>query len=103
MKRRLALIAPASSLAVLLAVLLSGCATASANDGGYISLESARAIALQRAGVSSADVRWDERDFDFDAGIPVYELDFTSGGYEYSCDVHALTGAVLDYDVERDG
>lgn len=68
----------------------------------YIGLEEARRIALERSGVSSADVRWEDREFDLDDGVPIYELEFTAGGYEYSCDVHAVTGKVLDYDAERD-
>ena len=67
----------------------------------YIGLEEARRIALERSGVSSADVRWEDREFDLDDGVPIYELEFTAGGYEYSCDVHAVTGKVLDYDAER--
>lgn len=75
---------------------------AQSSKSEYIGLDKARSVALQRAGVSSADVRWEESDFDLDDGVPVYELEFRAKGYEYSCDVHAVTGAVLDYDVERD-
>ena len=77
-------------------------APAQRSKSEYIGLDKARSIALQRAGVSSADVRWEESDFDPDDGVPVYELEFRAKGYEYSCDVHAITGAVLDYDAERD-
>lgn len=77
-------------------------APAQSSKSEYIGLDKARSIALQRAGVSAADVRWEESDFDWDDGIPVYELEFRAGGCEYGCEVHALTGTVLDYDVERD-
>ena len=72
------------------------------SSNGYIGLEKARQIALKKAGVSANDVRWEDREFDLDDGTPVYELEFRAGKVEYSCDVHAVTGAVLDYDVEHD-
>lgn len=77
-------------------------ASSNASSGGYIGLEKARQIALKKAGVSANDVRWEDREFDLDDGTPVYELEFRAGSMEYSCDVHAVTGAVLDYDVEHD-
>ena len=80
----------------------SSAAAPSAPSADYIGLEKARAIALERAGVAAANAVWEESDFDLDDGVPVYELEFRANGYEYSCDVHALTGKVLDYDAERD-
>ncbi len=68
----------------------------------YIGLEKAKSIALQRAGVSAASVRWEKAEFDYDDGRPVYELEFSANGVEYDCDVHAETGKILDYDAERD-
>ncbi len=73
-----------------------------ASAGNYIGLEKARSIALQRAGVSASSVRWEKAEFDYDDGRPVYELEFSANGTEYDCDVHAVTGKVLDYDAERD-
>ena len=32
------------------------------------------------------------KEFDFDDGIAIYELEFTAGGSEYEYDVHAVTG-----------
>ena len=72
---------------------------ASGND--YIGLAKAKSIALQRAGVSAASVRWEKAEFDYDDGRPVYELEFSANGVEYDCDVHAVSGKVLDYDAER--
>ena len=67
----------------------------------YIGLDKAKSIALQRAGVSAASVRWEKAEFDYDDGRPVYELEFRTGSAEYDCDVHAVSGKVLDYDAER--
>ena len=51
---------------------------------------------------SAADVRWESAELDRGDGPPAYELEFSAGGMEYSCDVHAKTGAILDYEAERD-
>ena len=32
----------------------------------------------------------------------VYTVEFKAGGYEYEVEIDALTGEILDYDVERD-
>ena len=61
----------------------------------YITLEKAQEIALTQAGVDAADARFEEREFDFDHGAAVYELEFTAGGQEYEYDVDALTGKIL--------
>lgn len=68
----------------------------------YIGLEKAKAIALQHTGISAEGVRWEDREFDLDDGTPMYELEFSAGGMEYKCDVHALTGAVVDFEADRD-
>ena len=44
----------------------------------YITLDKAREIALAHAGVSEADARWDDREFDFERGQPLFELEFTA-------------------------
>ena len=35
-------------------------------------------------------------------GRMVYTVEFKAGGYEYEVEIDALTGEILDYDVERD-
>lgn len=69
-----------------------------AKDGAashYITLEKAREIALTQAGVNAGDAVFKEREFDFDDGIAVFELEFTAGGIEYDYDIDAQTGKVL--------
>ena len=101
MNRRLLFPALISTLAAMFTILLTGCSYA-ASATEYIGLAEARQIALEETGVNTADVHWEERAFDLDDGSPVYELEFQANGYEYSVDIHAVTGAVLAYDVDRD-
>ena len=68
-----------------------------ANGGAspYITLEKAQEIALTQANVAAADAVFEDRDFDFERGTPVFELEFTANGVAYEYDIHAGTGQVL--------
>jgi len=68
----------------------------------YIGLDKAKSVALKKAGVSAADVRWEKAELDRDDGVPVYELEFSANGTEYDCDVHAETGKVVKFEADRD-
>ena len=61
----------------------------------YISLDKAKEIALAQADISAADAVFEDKEFDFDDGIAIYELEFTAGNNEYEYDVHAVTGKIL--------
>jgi len=64
----------------------------------YISKEEAKTVALTHAGVSAADVTRLTAEFDYDDGRPEYDVEFHHGGYEYSYEIHAETGAILSRD-----
>ena len=49
----------------------------------YITLDKAKEIALAQANVNAADAVFEDKEFDFDDGIAIYELEFTAGGSEY--------------------
>ena len=65
------------------------------NPSPYITLEKAKEIALTQAQVSETEAVFEDREFDFDDGIAIYELEFTAQGNEYEYDVHAVTGKIL--------
>ena len=69
----------------------------------YISKEKAMEIALVQAGANIENVVFDDRDFDFNNGRPVYEFEFYVGNIEYEIEIDALTGKVLKYEVDEDG
>lgn len=62
----------------------------------------ARTIALEHAGLTEAQISRLEREFDRDEGRPEWDIEFTCDGYEYSYEIHAETGAILDWEKERD-
>lgn len=61
----------------------------------YISMEDAKAIALQNAGLSSDSVSFTEAKRDHDDGIIVYELEFIANGMEYEYEINAVNGEII--------
>ena len=73
-----------------------------ASDKAYIGEAKAKEIALNKAGVSAAALTDLEIEMDVEDGVMVYEVEFKCGGYEYDCEINALTGAVVKFDRETD-
>lgn len=64
--------------------------------------EEAEAAALKHAGLTQADVTKLRTEYDFDDGIPTYEVDFRQGHTEYDYEIHAETGEILQAEKETD-
>jgi len=71
-----------------------------ASDKAYIGEARAKAIALEKAGVTAASLVAYEIEMDFNRGVMVYDVEFTSGGYEYDCEINAVTGDVVIFEKE---
>ena len=71
--------------------------TAPAGDIGYAK---AKSIALNHAGVSENKAYDMEIELDDEDGTLVYEVEFKSGGMEYSYEINAATGAILKHEAE---
>lgn len=69
---------------------------------GSITAEKAKSIALSHAGVKAADATFVQCKKDTDDGVPVYDVEFYAGGYEYEYEIAALTGVIREHDKERD-
>ena len=69
---------------------------------GDIGYAKAKSIALNHAGVSESKAYDMEIELDDEDGILVYEVEFKSGGMEYSCEINAATGAILKHETELD-
>ncbi|MDR0978550.1 MAG: PepSY domain-containing protein [Lachnospiraceae bacterium] len=61
----------------------------------YISNVQAKSIALTHAGVAESLAREMEIDFDYEAGVRIYEVNFKAGNYEYEYDINAITGKII--------
>ena len=62
----------------------------------------AKSIALNHAGVSENKAYDMEIELDDEDGTIVYEVEFKSGGMEYSYEINAATGAILKHEAEID-
>ena len=69
---------------------------------GDIGHAKAKSIALNHAGVSENKAYDMEIELDDEDGTLVYEVEFKSGGMEYSYEINATTGAVLKHEAELD-
>ncbi len=65
----------------------------SGNNG--IDLEAAKTIALQNAGVDSANVVFTKAELDYDDGVAEYEVEFVAGSTKYEYEISAADGTVL--------
>jgi uncharacterized membrane protein YkoI len=72
-----------------------------ASDKAYIGYEQSKALALDHAGVSAADVSAWEIELDTEHGVMVYEVEFKAGGYKYEYEINASTGAVVKSEKEK--
>ena len=69
---------------------------------GDIGHAKAKSIALNHAGVSESKAYDMEIELDEEDGMLVYEVEFKSGGMEYSYEINAATGAILKHEAELD-
>ncbi|MBQ5951276.1 MAG: PepSY domain-containing protein [Lachnospiraceae bacterium] len=70
--------------------------------GSYIGEERARQAALSRAGVKAGDAKGMRVELDTDDIPAVYDVEFAAGGWEYDCEVDALTGEIVKFEKEKD-
>lgn len=64
--------------------------------------EEAISIALKHAGLTRTQISRLDWDFDRDRRGPEWDIDFSCDGFEYSYEIHAESGAILDWDKEWD-
>ena len=72
---------------------------AASGDIGYAK---AKSVALNHAGVSEGKAYDMDIELDDEDGTLVYEVEFKSGGMEYSYEINAATGAILKHEAEID-
>ncbi|MBE6957363.1 MAG: hypothetical protein E7450_07950 [Ruminococcaceae bacterium] len=82
----------------------SGTSTPSVSSSGptLLTPEQARAIALNHAGLTAGQVTGLRSELDVDDGVREYEVEFRFDGWEYDYEIHAVSGAVLSSEKDRD-
>jgi uncharacterized membrane protein YkoI len=103
--------------AVIAALLLTGTAFSVSHTPGQgvqiiksretgadtaLTADEALAIALNHAGLTESRIRRLERELDREKGRSEWDIEFICDGFEYSYEIHAETGAILDWDQDRD-
>ena len=91
-----------TAMVLALVMVLTLCAGAFA-DGGKLTKEEAKQIALDKAGVTAAEATFTKARLDYDDGREEYEFEFFADGREFDVDVDANTGRVVKFDVECNG
>ncbi len=80
----------------------SGAGTGAGNLEGCIGQEAALQAAFIHAGIDRADAAEIACELDKDYKECKYEIEFKAGGFEYSYEIDARTGAVLEFEKEID-
>ena len=66
-----------------------------------ITEDTAKQIALEKAGKTAEQVRFTKAHLDNDDGRLEWEIEFMEGGMEYEFDIDARTSTVLEFDIDR--
>ncbi len=87
-------------LALFITVILI-CSLAACSPDTAVSADEALDIALNEVGATRENISRLERMLELDDGIPVWEIDFDYDGNEYSFDVNAENGDIVERDRDR--
>jgi len=68
------------------------------SEKGTITLEDAKARALEHAGVKAEDVTFLKTGMDYENNTQVYDIEFISGNTEYDYEINAATGEIVSFD-----
>ncbi|MCD8395970.1 MAG: PepSY domain-containing protein [Lachnospiraceae bacterium] len=74
--------------------------SAGSSSASYISLDEAKNIALEYAGLSASDVTFKKAKLDKEHGTMVYEIEFYQGRIEYECEINAVTGTIIEFEID---
>ena len=86
-------------VAAMLVAIMAIMMTAGALAQGAVTLEQAKQVALDRAGVKAEEVQFIKAYQDWDDGRKTFELEFWKGNVEYDMEADAATGRIWDYDM----
>ena len=76
--------------------------TEKTEESKFIGEEKAKEIALLKAEIKESDVNYIIAKLDRDDAVWQYEVELRKGNIEYSADIRATDGEILEWDVDRD-
>ena len=71
-------------------------------SGTYIGIDQAKEIATEHAGFALSEITFSKAKLDDDDGRATYDIEFFKNGMEYEYEIDALSGAILEYDIDID-
>ena len=71
---------------------------AKAEPAQKLTVEQAKAIALEHGGFRAEEVRFLRAEYDIDDRVPQYDIEFDVGRWEYEYEIHAETGKILSWE-----
>ena len=71
---------------------------AAQEPAAQLTAEEAKAIALEHAGFTADQVTHLRAEFDWDDGVPTWDVEFREGHWEYDYEIHAETGQIRSFD-----
>ena len=71
------------------------------SSSNEITLDEAKKIALEDAGLNEYDVIYTETKTDFDDGKKIYDIEFIYNNQEYNYEIDATTGEIIGYDKDN--
>jgi uncharacterized membrane protein YkoI len=66
--------------------------------GKFIGIKKAKSIALKKAGLTAGQVTFTSAHREFDDGRYIYDIEFYHGRWEYSFEIAARSGKILEWD-----
>lgn len=72
------------------------------SNNDYIGVDRAKEIALNHAGLNESDVQFVKAKQDNDDGRVEYEIEFYFGRTEYDYTIDAVSGDIIEYDMDKD-
>ena len=72
------------------------------DDKNFIGQNKAKEIALNKAGLKESDVTYIKAELDKDGGVYTYEVEFKKDFREYSAEISAVDGRIIDWEVDFD-
>lgn len=80
----------------------SNASTSNSSSSSTISRDKAKSIALNDAKAKESSIRELEIELDKDDGRMLYEIEFKAGNKEYQYEINAVTGKIIERDIEID-
>ncbi len=65
-----------------------------------LTVDEAKAIALEHAGFAADQVVFTKSELDYDNGTAEYEIEFKANGLEYEYKINASTGKIIEFDTD---